>query len=119
MSSHHNRRARRQVKEIPLIVERVKKTEQGAFDQTQSGQNRLTYEEARWPYLSPKFREAHNRLRVARGLSPLPPPKIDLYVKPSTPLIKRIDENDPEYRAALREGLGDKLPGGSEGFARK
>lgn len=117
MSSRHNRRKRRQINEIPLLVERVQKMEQGAADQTQSGENRLTYEEARWPYLSPLFRETHNRLRVARGLPPIPPPKVDLYVAPKAPLIKPFNPNDKEFVQATREFLGGTLMGGGkEGF---
>jgi hypothetical protein len=36
-----------------------------------------SWEEARWPTLSPIAREAHNRLRRARGLPPIPDPKED------------------------------------------
>jgi hypothetical protein len=56
----------------------------------------VTYEVDRWPYLSPKFRTAHNRLRVARGQPPIPPPKVDLYVPPSGPKPKPTDPADKE-----------------------
>lgn len=116
MSSHHNKRKRRQRHEVPVLVERLQKTEQGHHDQTQTGE-RLTYEEAKWPYLSPKFREAHNRLRQARGLPTLPPPAIDLYVAPPKPLIRQFDPADKEFVRATREFLGPTLMGGgNEGF---
>lgn len=117
MSSHHNRRRRRQLTEVPVLIERLAKTEQGHFDATQSGDNRLTYEEANWARLSPQFRAAHNRLRIARGWSPIPEPKIDLYVKPQAPLIKPIDYTDRELIAAARQGMEPTLMGGGpEGF---
>ena len=112
MSSHHNRRKRRQAHEIPVLIERV---------QIQEQQNGKTYEEANWAKLSPNFRAAHNRLRQARGLPPIPPPKIDLYVARS-PLIKPIDFTDKELVAAAREGMGPTLMGGrpgDEGFTIK
>ena len=43
---------------------------------------RKTYEEAKWAQLSPAFRAEHNRLRKARGLRPIPPPKVDRYAAP-------------------------------------
>jgi hypothetical protein len=42
----------------------------------------MTYEESNWAKLSPRFRDAHNRLRAARGQPPIPPPAVDLYVEP-------------------------------------
>lgn len=117
MSSHHNRR-RRKASEPPVLVERLKKTEQGHLDQTQTGGSRLTYEEANWAKLSPAFREAHNRLRQARGLDTLPPPAVDLYVKPRQPLLRPFDPADKEFIKVTREFLGSTLMGGGEeGFS--
>lgn len=118
MSSHHNRRKRRQVNETPILVERVQKHEQ----QAQEGGERLTYEEANWAKLSPTFRATHNRLRQARGLPTLPPPKVDLYVAPPKPLIRTFDPTDKEFLAATAEfrrdmmGGGSLMGGGLEGF---
>lgn len=110
MSSKHNRRKRRQLTEVPVLVERVQRTEQS------DGAGK-TYEEANWAKLSPVFRTAHNKLRQARGLPTLPPPAIDLYVKPQAPLIKPFDPADPEFVKATREFLGPTLMGGGrEGF---
>lgn len=121
MSSRSNRRKRKQLRPVdavPVLVERLQQTEQGANDATQSGDNRLSYEEANWAKLSPVFRETHNRLRQTRGLSPIPPPKIDLYVAPKAPLIKPFDPNDKEFVAATREFFGGTLMGGgAEGFS--
>lgn len=113
MSSHHNRRKRRQAHEVPVLIERIQKTEQG-----HEGGPRKTYEEANWPKLSPKFRAAHNRLRQARGLPTIPPPAVDLYVAPPKPLIKPFDPSDREFVAATREFLGGTvMGGGEEGFS--
>jgi hypothetical protein len=61
-----------------------------------------TYEEANWDKLSPKFRAAHNRLRQARGLPPIPPPKVDNYKPPpDTGMIRELTANDA--RAAMAE----------------
>jgi hypothetical protein len=76
-----------------------------------------TYEEANWAKLSPAFRNAHNRLRQTRGLSPIPPPKIDLYVAPRGPEVKPFDPSNPDFVAATRQFLGSTLPApGNEGF---
>jgi hypothetical protein len=117
MSKNSQRRKRRQVNDVPLLVERVQKAEQG-FE----GGPRLTYEEARWPYLSPTFRAAHNRLRQARGLPTIPPPLVDLYVAPPKPLIRPFDPTDKEVIEAIAEAKrfdGPMMmgpPGYSEGF---
>lgn len=112
MSSHHNRRKRRATSEIPMLIERLQKTEQ-----SYEGSPRLSYEEANWAKLSPNFRMHHNRLRQARGLPTLPPPKIDQYVAPQQPLIKPFDPTDKEFIRATREFLGPTLMGvGEEGF---
>lgn len=116
MSWKRNRK-RRPADAVPVLVERVQKVEQGFNDTTASGANRLTYEEANWPKLSPEFRLAHNKLRQARGLPTLPPPKIDMYVKPQAPAIKPFDPTDKEFVAATREFLGaTMMGGGNEGF---
>lgn len=79
-----------------------------------------SYEEATWPWLSPSRREAHNKQRARRGLAPLPPPEVDLYVAPPPQTIKPIDtsELEAEIRAATaRMNVMDRvLGGGSEGF---
>jgi hypothetical protein len=76
----------------------------------------MSYEEANWSRLSPVAREVHNRLRVAKGLSPIPPPVNDLYVPPKAPQIRPV-EKDGEFNAAIREGLGPVMMGGGlEGF---
>jgi hypothetical protein len=78
-----------------------------------------TYEEMNWPRLSPAFREAHNRHRQARGLLPLPPPAVDLYVPPKeTPPVRKF-VMDAEAQAAAREFLrpvGVPMLPGDEGF---
>jgi hypothetical protein len=76
-----------------------------------------SFEEENWPTLSPQFRKVHNKLRVARGMSPIPEPKIDLYVPPramSAPLP--FNPADPEAIAVEAEfrGLGDQAPGWKE-----
>ena len=70
-----------------------------------------SYEEARWAYLSPKFREAHNKLRVTKGLPPIPDPKIDKYVPPKPQKVKPFDPSDKEFVAAVREFHGGAMPG--------
>lgn len=79
----------------------------------------MTYEEANWAKLSPKFREAHNRLRCARGMVPIPAPKKDLYVAPRGPAVKPYSFDDPEFIAEARRfmsgGGGSMIPG-SSGF---
>jgi hypothetical protein len=64
----------------------------------------MSYETENWARLSPAFRDAHNRLRVARGEQPIPPPAVDLYKPPPARKIVSIDPTDPEllteYRAA-------------------
>ncbi len=105
-------RKRRQLSEPPVLVERIQKAEQGY----QNG-SRLTYEEANWAKLSPKFRKAHNRLRQARGLSTIPPPKVDLYVAPKKSMIKPFDPTDKEFVSSVREFMGGTMMGGGlEGF---
>jgi hypothetical protein len=98
-------------------------------------QSELTsYEETNWAKLSPLFRKAHNQLRIQRGLSPLPEPKVDLYVPPpptsapeskvpppptSAPesKVRQSNPRDGEFLASAREFLGPRfiLPG-AEGF---
>ena len=53
-----------------------------------------------WAQASPALRDAHNRLRVMRGLDPIPEPEIDLY-KPAAPPPTNLD--------ALRIVHGDHL----------
>jgi hypothetical protein len=82
----------------------------------------MTYEEINWPKLSPMFRRAHNQLRQQRGLSPIPEPKIDLYVPPSTlaPESKagQFNPRDQEFMASTREFLGPRFMfPGDEGFS--
>ena len=80
----------------------------------------MTYEEANWAKLSPKFREAHNKLRVARGMAPIPEPKKDLWVQPRAPVVKPYDFSDPEFIAVARsfERPLINIPG-NEGFSRR
>jgi hypothetical protein len=85
-------------KPIPKLVQRIVRTHADP-------ENRLTYEEANWAKLAPHFRDAHNRLRIMRGLSPIPPPKIDLYIPPKRRKKyerKVIDPQDPELIKAVR-----------------
>lgn len=81
----------------------------------------MTYEEENWAKLSPRFREAHNRLRAARGQSAIPPPKVDLYVAPPPrSIVPASVIPDAEARALLRVQTGpfDAMMGGA-GFALK
>lgn len=83
----------------------------------------MSYETENWAKLSPRFRDAHNKLRVARGEPPIPPPVVDEYVPPppSSKLIT-VDPTDPElvreYRAATAR-FDVALRGGLEGFQIK
>ena len=98
-------------RERERLAPRVEAT-QPEYSPFSSGQ---TYEEANWLKLSPAFREAHNRHRQARGLPPLPPPAVDLYVPPKEPAPVRKFTMDAEAQAAAREFLrptGMMLPGG-------
>lgn len=79
-----------------------------------------SYEEANWAKLSPNFRNAHNRLRQLKGLSPIPEPKIDLYVPNRGPAAKPFDFSDKEFVAAGKQFLGVTIMGGGgEGFEIK
>jgi len=94
--------------DVPTMVARVE------VEQAMTGQS---YEEANWPKLSPTFRRVHNKLRVARGMSPIPEPKVDLYVPPALREANKIDERSPEAVAAMKQFLGGamRIPGG-QGF---
>lgn len=70
----------------------------------------MSYEEANWAKLSPAFREAHNRLRAARGMPAIPPPKIDLYVPRRGPPPVPFDPSNREFIAAAREFNGGRIP---------
>jgi hypothetical protein len=79
-----------------------------------------SYEEANWAKLSPTFRDTHNRLRQLRGMSPLPPPAVDLY---RPPLVRRADPKElealnSEQAAAKAQFLGARrmMAPGREGF---
>jgi hypothetical protein len=76
-----------------------------------------SYEETRWARLSPAFRAAHNRLRMMRGLSPVPEPAVDLYVPPQA-AVRPFDPGDRETAAAVRGFIGQPMLGGrgGEGF---
>jgi hypothetical protein len=80
----------------------------------------MSYESENWPRLSPAFREAHNRLRHAKGQSPIPPPVKDLYVAPPPrPMVQAVDASDPELQAEYRASTARfdaVLRGGAEGF---
>lgn len=84
----------------------------------------LSYEEAHWSKLSPKFREAHNRHRVAKGLPAFPPPVKDEYVPPMPrkvlPVVISEADAMAEYRA--QTGAFDAMlsrMGKGEGFTVK
>jgi hypothetical protein len=69
------------------------------------------YTPEQWAQLSPAFRAAHNRLRLARGEPPIPWPKVDLYVPPqATSTSLPFNPADPEAVATECEfrGLGDQ-----------
>jgi hypothetical protein len=85
--------------------------------QVESQISGAAYAEANWAKLSPAYRAAHNKLRVQRGMAPIPEPKVDLWEPPRGGKISKFDPNDPEARGAMREFLGPRLlvPGG-EGF---
>lgn len=79
----------------------------------------MSYEESNWAKLSPAFRDAHNRLRQARGQETIPPPKVDLYVKPQPRPARVFDPGDKEFLGAVREFHGGAIPGAfaqGEGF---
>jgi hypothetical protein len=97
--------ARQKAKGQGRMVERVE------VETAQSGQS---YEEANWAKLSPMFRKSHNRLRIARGMSPIPEPKVDLWVPPRLRKVEKIDETNPEAVAAMKE----YLRGGPGGWLR-
>jgi hypothetical protein len=95
--------------DVPTLVEVVRAEPEGP-----------SYEEANWAKLSPTFRDAHNRLRITRGLSPIPQPAIDLYRPPP---IRRADPKelealDREAGAAKAQFLGQQrhMAPGREGF---
>lgn len=97
--------------DVPLLVARVEREQQ---------REGMSYEEANWDKLSPRFREAHNRLLHARGLPTIPPPKVDNY-KPPPKIVRATDMRDPEVKAAIagavavERSAGMMLRGG-EGF---
>ena len=97
-----------EVMSVPQLVERVK---------VEEGRGNKTYEEVNWAKLSPNFRLAHNRLRQMKGLSPIPEPKIDLYVPPKAPHLQPFDPSNPEFLASVKEFHGTTLMApGREGF---
>lgn len=100
---NRNKMNLRPVGDVPLLVERVQ--------QVDSATDGRSYEEANWARLSPAFRAAHNRLRQAKGLPTIPPPRIDLYVAPQRPRIDRFDPTNREFVASAREFLGTPLMG--------
>lgn len=67
------------------------------------------YVKANWARLSPKFRDAHNRYRQARGMETIPPPKKDLYVHKRGPTVKPYDFSSKEFLASAREFLGPQM----------
>lgn len=82
----------------------------------------MSYETENWAKLSPAFREAHNRLRTAKGLAPLPPPAVDLYVAPPRRTLVVADGSDPELIAEYRRSTAEfdnRLRNGAEGFQVK
>ena len=79
-----------------------------------------SWEEARWATLSPIFRANHNRWRIARGMQPIPEPKIDMYVPKKSSTGKAFDPNDKEFIAEVRKFHGGAIPGAwaqGEGFS--
>lgn len=99
--------------DVPLMVERVEQ---------QTAETGQSYEEANWAKLSPHFRKVHNRLRQMKGMSPIPEPKVDLYVPPQLRKVDKINEQNPEAVAAMREFLrGPAMMGapGGQGFQDK
>jgi hypothetical protein len=98
--------------DVPTMVHRV---------EVQTAETGQSYEEANWAKLSPVFRKVHNQLRIRRGMSPIPDPRVDLYVPPKLRKIDKIDEQSPEAVAAMREYLRPptmRVPGG-QGFRDK
>ncbi len=98
--------------DVPVMVERIE------AETAQTGQS---YEEANWAKLSPHFRKSHNKLRVMKGLAPIPEPKVDLWVLPKPHKAAKIDEQSPDAVAAMREFLRPptmRIPGG-QGFTDK
>jgi ribosomal protein L12E/L44/L45/RPP1/RPP2 len=75
----------------------------------------MSYEAENWARLSPRFRQAHNRLRAARGIAPIPEPEVDLYVPPPAREIETFDPRSEEGVAAARQFLGPVIAG-DEGF---
>ena len=69
-----------------------------------------------WAKLSPKFREAHNRLLCARGMVPIPEPKVSLWQPIRGPAVKPFDFSNKEFVGVAREFMGPMLPG-HEGFS--
>jgi hypothetical protein len=70
-----------------------------------------TYEEEHWARLSPRFRDVHNRLRTLRGLPPIPPPKIDLWLPPRGAKPIAWDPHDDELHRLLADmGAADSIP---------
>jgi hypothetical protein len=81
----------------------------------------MSYEQARWAHLSPARREAHNRLRAARGQPPIPPPTVDLYQPPRpspSVFVADMTELALEIRAA-GAALHERILTGMEGFEIK
>jgi hypothetical protein len=97
--------ARQKAKGQGRMVKRVE------VETAQTGQS---YEEANWAKLSPMFRKSHNKLRIQRGMSPIPEPKVDLWVPPKLRKVEKIDEMNPEAVAAMKE----YLRGGPGGWSR-
>lgn len=111
----HGFAKRRAITEVPMLVERLQKTEQ-----RHDNSSGLTYEEANWAKLSPLFRQSHNKLRQARGLPAIPSPLVDLYVAPPQPILRPFDATDKEVIAAISKAKffdgGRMMGGGDEGF---
>jgi hypothetical protein len=70
------------------------------------GRDMAAFSKQHWARLSPLFRAAHNRLRVARGLTPIPEPAISRYKSPRGPARgaqRPADPADPEAVAAAAD----------------
>ena len=69
-----------------------------------------SYEVQNWARLSPRFRDAHNRRRIAHGMEPLPQPEKDLYKPPSLTDEDRKRFNIPRSGIKLDAVPADMMP---------
>jgi hypothetical protein len=79
---------------------KLDQTQRAAF--TKLWQRKLrSFSPKEWERLPPPVRDAYNRLRQLRSLSPLPPPPADLSPKPYVPPTRLLDPS-PLARAVAR-----------------